>query len=142
MPLGQRHWELFQNPFSHARAQDLVEEGHRRAPLVRSLLDQKENTLAICQSWRLFVQILAATCMSIAMLGLGFPWWASLLMTVLVLGVLLLIFATFAGMRVGQYRPEATALWLSKMVSFRANNIGSVPPGRMDSAKDSATFPS
>ncbi|MFQ8870417.1 MAG: CNNM domain-containing protein, partial [Varibaculum timonense] len=115
---------------SHARAQDLVEEGHRRAPLVRSLLDQKENTLAICQSWRLFVQILAATCMSIAMLGLGFPWWASLLMTVLVLGVLLLIFATFAGMRVGQYRPEATALWLSKMVSFgRIISVLSRPVG-------------
>ncbi len=115
---------------SHARAQDLVEGGHRRGPLVRSLLDQKENTLAICQSWRLFLQILAATCMSIAMLGLGFPWWVSLLVTVLVLGVLLLIFATFAGMRVGHYRPEATTLWLSKMVSFgRIISVLSRPVG-------------
>lgn len=103
---------------SHARAQDLVEEGHRRARLVRSLVEDRARTVAICQSWRLFAQVLAATCMTLAMLGFGLVWWVALLVSLLVLGALLLIFATFAGMRIGHYRPEATALWLSKLVSF------------------------
>ena len=103
---------------SHARAQDLVEEGRRRASLVRLLLEDREHTVAICQSWRLFAQVLAATCMTLAMVGFGLTWWVALLVSLLVLGALLLIFATFAGMRVGHYRPEATALWLSKMVNF------------------------
>ena len=103
---------------SHARAQDLVEEGRRRASLVRLLLEDRAHTVAICQSWRLFAQVLAATCMTLAMVGFGLTWWVALLVSLLVLGALLLIFATFAGMRVGHYRPEATALWLSKMVNF------------------------
>ena len=103
---------------SHARAQDLVEEGRRRAPLVRALVADRAHTVAICQSWRLFAQVLAATCMTLAMVGFGLVWWVALLVSLLVLGALLLIFATFAGTRVGHYRPEATALWLSKMVSF------------------------
>ncbi|WP_288815046.1 hemolysin family protein [uncultured Varibaculum sp.] len=103
---------------SHARAQDLVEEGRHRAPLVRALVADRAHTVAICQSWRLFAQVLAATCMTLAMVGFGLVWWVALLVSLLVLGALLLIFATFAGMRIGRYRPEATALWLSKMVSF------------------------
>lgn len=103
---------------SHARAQDLIEEGRRRAPLVRALVADRAHTVAICQSWRLFAQVLAATCMTLAMVGFGLVWWVALLVSLLVLGALLLIFATFAGTRVGHYRPEATALWLSKMVSF------------------------
>ena len=103
---------------SHARAQDLVEEGRRRARLVRSLVAKRGHTLAICQSWRLFAQVLAATCMTLAMVGFGLVWWVALIVSLLVLGALLLIFATFAGSRVGRYRPEATALWLAKMVNF------------------------
>ena len=103
---------------SHARAQDLIEEGRRRAPLVRALVADRAHTVAICQSWRLFAQVLAATCMTLAMVGFGLVWWVALLVSLMVLGALLLIFATFAGTRVGHYRPEATALWLSKMVSF------------------------
>ena len=103
---------------SHARAQDLLEEGRHRARLVRLLLEDRAHTVAICQSWRLFAQVLAATCMTLAMVGFGLTWWVALLVSLLVLGALLLIFATFAGMRVGHYRPEATALWLSKMVNF------------------------
>ena len=56
--------------------------------------------------------------MTLAMVGFGLTWWVALLVSLLVLGALLLIFATFVGMRVGHYRPEATALWLSKMVNF------------------------
>ena len=44
---------------SHARAQDLIEEGRRRAPLVRALVADRAHTVAICQSWRLFAQVLS-----------------------------------------------------------------------------------
>lgn len=101
---------------SHARVEDLVEEGRRGASQVAYLMRHPKRSLLTTRAVQLGCQILAVACLTLAFASWWSPWWVVLFAVVAVGGLLLLFVNGMVAPQIGRTRPDTCALWLSPLV--------------------------
>lgn len=101
---------------SHARAQDLIEDGRRHAESVAYLLRHPRRTLLATRAVQFGAQVLAVACLTVAFTSWLTHWWAVLGAVVVVAGLAVLFVDGMVAPQVGRTRPETCALWLSPIV--------------------------
>lgn len=120
---------------SRATAQDLVDEGARRADLVHELLSQRSRTLLVLRGVRTAWQVIGAVSVTIALAGLPLPWWAVGLIAVVTVGTLQFLTVSVVAVRVGRRNPEKVAQWGAQM-TMRAVRISRLFDPAVDSVRE------
>lgn len=120
---------------SRATAQDLVDEGARRADLVHELLSQRSRTLLVLRGVRTAWQVIGAVSVTIALAGLPLPWWAVGLIAIVTVGTLQFLTVSGLAVRVGRRNPEKVAQWGAQM-TMRAVRISRLFDPAVDSVRE------
>ena len=98
---------------SHARAQDLVEEGRRHGEDVVFLLRHPRRAVLTARAVQFGCQSLAVASLTLAAASMWHVWWVVLLAVFAAAAVLTLFIDGMVAPQLGRTRPEACALWLA-----------------------------
>lgn len=111
---------------SHARAEDLVEDGLRGAPAVMELVTHRRRARLTCRALEVLSVTLAVICLTLATFSWLPSWGAALGLTTLLSTVLVLFIDGMVAVQAGRTRPEKTALWLAGLLRWpmRAARLG------------------
>lgn len=95
---------------SFATAEDLVEDGAPRAPLLVGLLRHRTRTTLVVRGLRTFWQVVFAVSLTLAIAGAGLAWWATGLLALAAISFLHFVLVSLLPSRWGARRPERIAL--------------------------------
>lgn len=93
-----------------AMADDLIEEGHRNAPTVHTLVTHRTRTLLVLRGVRTFSQVFFAVCITLVVQTVGWPWWATGLIALVTISLLHFVLVSLLPTRWGNRKPERIAL--------------------------------
>ena len=95
---------------SRAAAEDLVEEGRKRAPQLVDLLAQRRRTALTLRTVRMFVQVIAAVGITLALVHPSLRWWLIGIIAVAAVGLIELFAVVMLPVPLGTRNPEQKAL--------------------------------
>ena len=95
---------------SRAAAEDLVEEGRKRAPQLVDLLAQRRRTALTLRTVRMFVQVIAAVGITLALVHPSLRWWLIGIIAVAAVGLIELFAVVMLPVPLGTRNPERMAL--------------------------------
>lgn len=107
---------------SVAVAQDLVQDGARRASQIETLAQERKSALAYCRSARTFCQTAAICCLTLQLCATGWAWYA-VASVVFALGTALLVLTTLPPAYMGR-RYSGTAIRLLAGLIWRTWRLG------------------
>lgn len=111
---------------SRAAVEDLVEEGHRRAPEVQALITHRARTNLSLRGTRTLLQVVVAVSTTLSLVHPDLPWWAIALIAVVVVGVAQFLAVSVVPLRLSARAPEIVALRGARLATrlVRASHLG------------------
>ena len=95
---------------SFATVEDLVEDEAHHAPLLSVLIEHRTRTTLVVRGFRTFWQVVFSVSLTLALAGLGLPWWATGLLALSFITCLHFVFISLLPSRWGARKPERIAL--------------------------------
>lgn len=93
-----------------AMVDDLIEEGHRNAPTVHTLVAHRARTQLVLRGMRTFSQVFFAVCITLVIQTVGWQWWATGLIALVTISLLHFVLVSLLPTRWGNRKPERIAL--------------------------------
>ncbi|MDO5033958.1 MAG: hemolysin family protein [Actinomycetaceae bacterium] len=103
---------------SRAAVDDLVEDGEKNAKRLALLVEERRRTVLSARAGRIAMQTGVAVTTTIAFAATGWPWWAVLLISLLVNWIVSYTIISVLPQQVAYRNPEKTALLFVGLLEF------------------------